>query len=98
LKDEQFNDQWKVSFANQAQEQDVSAVLDATCSPSSPIDAVLFQENKSISMLFLSPRLKLPTENQLTGGMNPRMMLPKLNLKPLMMLITPRIHLNLLPK
>jgi hypothetical protein len=43
LKNEQFNDQWKVSFVNQAQAQDVSAVLDATYPPSSPIDTALFQ-------------------------------------------------------
>jgi hypothetical protein len=44
LKNGQFNDQWKVSFGNQARAQDVSAVLDATYSPSSPTDAALFQE------------------------------------------------------
>jgi hypothetical protein len=42
LKNEQFNDQWKVSFVNQAQVQDVSAVLDSTYSPSSSIDASSF--------------------------------------------------------
>jgi hypothetical protein len=45
LKNGQFNDQWKVSFVNQARAQDVNAVLDATYSPSSPVDSALFQEN-----------------------------------------------------
>jgi hypothetical protein len=44
LMNEQFNDQWKVLFVNQARAQDVSAVLNATYAPSSPIDAALFQE------------------------------------------------------
>jgi hypothetical protein len=44
LKREQFNDQWKVSFVNQVRAQDVGAVLNATYSPSSPVDAALFQE------------------------------------------------------
>jgi hypothetical protein len=44
LKNEKFNDQYKVSFVNQAQAQDVNAVLDATYSPLSPINAALFKE------------------------------------------------------
>jgi hypothetical protein len=44
VKDKQLNDQWKLSFANQAQLQDVSALLESTCLPASPIDAALFQE------------------------------------------------------
>jgi hypothetical protein len=46
VKDKQFNDQWKLSFADQARAQDVSAILDATYSPASPIDVAYFQEKQ----------------------------------------------------
>jgi hypothetical protein len=42
LKDEKFNDQWHRSCANQARAQDVSAILDASYVPFSPIDTALF--------------------------------------------------------
>jgi hypothetical protein len=74
LKDEKLNDQWHRSFANQARAQDVSAVLDASYVPSSPIDTALFQESRSISILFLKQRLKPLRVNQLSGSMNLHMM------------------------
>jgi hypothetical protein len=59
LKNEQFNDQWKESFVNQARAQDVSAFLDALYSPSSPIDAALFQEKPKY--LYAIPEAKVDT-------------------------------------
>jgi hypothetical protein len=80
LKNEQFNDQWKVSFVNQAQVQDVSAVLDSTYSPSSSIDAALFQDKPKY--LYAIPEAKVETtkEIQLSRTINPRMMLTKMRL------------------
>jgi hypothetical protein len=58
LKNEQFNDQLKVSFVDQARAQDVSAVLDALYSPSSPIDAALFQERPKYLYAVLEAKVK----------------------------------------
>jgi hypothetical protein len=58
LKNEQFNDQWKVSFVNQARAQDDSDFLDTLYSPSSPIDAALFQGKPKYLYAVLEAKLE----------------------------------------
>jgi hypothetical protein len=65
LKNEQFNDQWKVSFVNQAQEQDVSAILDASYVSSPPIDTALFQEKQKYLYAVLEAKVEATKEKSI---------------------------------
>jgi hypothetical protein len=58
LRNEQFNDEWKLSYSNQARAQDANVVLDATYSPSSPIDVALFQEKQKYRYAILDAQVE----------------------------------------
>jgi hypothetical protein len=58
LKDELWNDNWHRYFANQARAQDVSAVLDPACLPTTPAEVALFQEKKKYLYAILKSKVE----------------------------------------
>jgi hypothetical protein len=59
LKDEDRNDSWHRTFANQARAQDVSDVLDENYKPVTPTDIALFEEKKKYLYAILESKVEM---------------------------------------
>jgi hypothetical protein len=98
LKSEQFNDQWKVSFVNQARAQDVSPVLDKTYSPSLPIDAALFQEKPKYLYDFLEAKVETTKGKSIIQKYKSKYNAEEVDLTAPHDANSPQTHLIILPK